>query len=118
MATSDRRIHAEHDSDTKHHPTEKTYIQIAIILAIITAVEVAIYYIPPLENVLVPALIAFSALKFLLVIGYFMHLKDDNKMLGAIFIAALVGSMAVFIGLGIMQNFHAVEQFVGYLTGR
>lgn len=113
-----RPIPAEHDAGTQHHPTEKTYIQIAAILAIITAVEVAIYYIPALEGILVPALIALSVAKFLMVIGYFMHLKDDHRMLGGIFIAALIVSLAVFIGLWFIANFDQVTQFVGYLTGR
>ncbi|MDQ3645934.1 MAG: hypothetical protein M3345_03265, partial [Actinomycetota bacterium] len=56
-------VHAQHA-----HPQPKQYVFIAVVLAIITAIEVAIYYIPFLENALVPLLIAFSFIKFALVL--------------------------------------------------
>ena len=73
--------------DTKHaaeshHPTGNQYLKIAIILTVITAIEVWAYYIPalvasPLFN---PALIAMSAIKFLIVVLFYMHLKFDHKL--------------------------------------
>ena len=108
--------HAEHDATAHEHPSEFQYIRIAIILAIITIVEVAIYYIDAVRDYLVPALVALSAIKFILVVGYFMHLKFDDKKLTWLFGAALIGSLAVFIGVWLMIDFKAVEQFVGYLT--
>lgn len=114
MASS--TVHAEHDATAHEHPSELTYIKIAILLAIITVAEVAIYYIEALRGILVPALIALSAVKFLFVVGYFMHLKFDDKRLAWIFGFALILSIAVFIGVWLMQYFDAITQFVGYLT--
>ncbi len=62
------------------HPSSRVYINIAVILAVITAVEVATYYIPALAGVIVPILLVLSLAKFVLVVGYFMHLKFDHKM--------------------------------------
>ena len=108
-------VPAEHDATAHEHPSEFTYIRIAVILAIITAVEVVIYYIEALRGILVPALIALSAAKFLLVVGYFMHLKFDDKKLAWIFAFALITSVAVFVGVWLMQHFSRVQQFVGEL---
>ena len=89
------------------HPSLGKYVNIAIFLAIITAVEVAIYYIESLESILVPTLIILSAVKFVTVIGYFMHLKFDGKLLSFIFGAALLTSLAVYIAVDIMMDVNA-----------
>lgn len=109
-------VPAEHDATAHEHPSEFTYIKIAIILAIVTAVEVVIYYIEALRGILVPALIALSAIKFVLVVGYFMHLKFDDKKLAWIFASALILSVAVFVGVWLMQHFGRLEQFVDTLV--
>lgn len=92
-------------ADAHAHPSLSAYVRIAILLAIITAVEVAIYYIPAFEGVLVPTLVALSAIKFVIVVGYFMHLKFDDALLTFIFAAALVASMLVFIGLWVVMYY-------------
>lgn len=95
------------------HPSLGKYVNIAIFLAIITAVEVAIYYIEAIESILVPALIILSAIKFVTVVGYFMHLKFDGKLLSFIFGAALITSLAVYIAVDIMMDNKPVEIFFG-----
>ena len=51
------------------HPTEGTYIKIALFLAFITAVEVLVYYIESIEDYLVAILITLSLVKFAIVVG-------------------------------------------------
>jgi cytochrome c oxidase subunit IV len=88
------------------HATVKTYINVAIILAIITAVEVATLYIPGIPNpLLVVSLLVMSALKFYLVVGFFMHLKYDHQIMRSLFIGPLI--IAVAIILAIMALFSA-----------
>lgn len=106
---------AQH-SDMHEHPSQGTYVKIAIFLAIITGVEVLIYYIEALEGILVPALVLLSAVKFVTVVGYFMHLKFDNRMLGFIFTAALLVSLAVYIATWLVMNNDAVTQFIGDMS--
>ncbi len=79
-----------------HHPGPRQYVFIAIVLAIVTAIEVAIYYIPALEDVLVPSLIAFSAVKFFLVAAWFMHLRFDSPIFRRLFVVGLVLAFVVF----------------------
>jgi cytochrome c oxidase subunit 4 len=93
--------HAAHPEGIAHeeHPTAAVYVRVAIILAIITAVEVIIYYVPALRWVLVPALIVLSLAKFLMVVGYFMHLKFDNRLYRFMFAAGLIVTLAVYLAL-------------------
>jgi cytochrome c oxidase subunit 4 len=91
-----------HDAAHGHgeeHATEGTYVRIAIILTIITAVEVIIYYMPSVRPILVPALIILSLAKFVAVVGYFMHLKYDSRIFRYMFVAGLVLSLAVYLAM-------------------
>ena len=93
-----------------------TALWVAIALAIITAIEVAIYYIPALEGVLVPLLLALSLVKFVAVVAYFMHLKFDSKLLGFTFTAAMLVSIAVYLATWLVINNDAVTQFIGDMS--
>jgi len=79
-------VHAEQ----QEHPSPATYLKIAVILTVITAVEVAIYYIPAMRGILVPLLLVFSAVKFLTVVGWYMHLRMDPVIYSRLFYAPLV----------------------------
>ena len=88
------------------HATVKTYIQVAIALAIITGVEVATLYVPGIPNpLLVASLLVMSALKFYLVVGFFMHLKYDHQIMRSLFVGPLM--IAIAIILAIMALFSA-----------
>jgi cytochrome c oxidase subunit 4 len=82
--------------DLEHHPGPRAYVGIAIVLAIITALEVAIYYIPSLADFLVAFLLVFSAIKFWLVITWFMHLRFDSRIFRRLFFTGLVLALIVF----------------------
>ena len=79
-----------------HHPSPRKYVWIATILAIVTAVEVAIYYIPALLDFIIPLLLAFAVIKFILVAGFFMHLKFDSRVFRRFFVVGLILSLAIF----------------------
>jgi cytochrome c oxidase subunit 4 len=84
--------HVAHDE----HPDASQYVIIAIILAAITLFEVALFYVELNDVFLVVLLIALSAAKFALVVGYFMHLKFDNKLFTVMFATGLVLAFACF----------------------
>lgn len=117
MVQQEGGIHAgeEHHS-SQDHPTPRFLVNIAIVLAIITAVEVALHYIDAVDPILVPLLVILSAIKFAWVCWYFMHLKWDNRMLTWIFVAGFFIALAVFIAVWIMMNFHQVDVFFSDLT--
>jgi cytochrome c oxidase subunit 4 len=72
------------------HASPGFYWMIGVVLTVITAVEVAIFYIPQLASVLVPALLVLSAAKFVLVVAYYMHLKFDSNVFAGLFMAGFV----------------------------
>ncbi len=81
------------------HPGPLEYVKIGLILAVITAVEVGIYYIEAIEDALVPILIVLSALKFTLVVMWFMHLKFDSRVFSWLLAGglALIGVLLVVV---------------------
>lgn len=106
-----------HIEEPEHHghPTEAQYIRIAIILSIITIVEVAIYYIEGLRGILVPTLVALSTLKFVLVVGFFMHLKFDDRRLTWIFAAGMATALAIYLATWALMHYHEITSYLGGL---
>jgi cytochrome c oxidase subunit 4 len=72
------------------HASPGFYWFIGAVLTVITAVEVAIFYVPQLDSVLVPSLLLLSAAKFVLVVAYYMHLKFDSRIFTGVFLAGFV----------------------------
>jgi cytochrome c oxidase subunit 4 len=90
------------------HPSPKEYIRIAIILGVITAIEVAIYYIDWVHErgLLIPMLFIFALIKFSLVVLWFMHLRFDSRTYARFFVMGLAGAITLFlIVLMIFQTF-------------
>jgi cytochrome c oxidase subunit 4 len=88
-----------HGPHEHSHPGAKEYLAIAVVLTVITAVEVAIFYIPQMKPVLVPSLLTLSALKFGLVAMFYMHLKFDHKLFSWLFVVPMGIAAAVIIAL-------------------
>src|SRR3990172_9730132 len=76
------------------HPGPMEYIQIGLALSVLTLIEVAVYYIEALEDVLIPMLLVLSATKFSMVVLWFMHLKFDSRVFSTLF----VGGLALAVG--------------------
>jgi cytochrome c oxidase subunit IV len=95
--------------DEHAHPGERTYIKVAVVLAIITIVEVAIWYLDLPHWFLVTALLVLSAVKFCIVVGYFMHLKFDDKRLLAIFAGGLFLGGAILLALDVLTNVDSLD---------
>jgi cytochrome c oxidase subunit IV len=100
MADTHTHAHAPaHEDHTSGHPTWRTYVVIGFILTAITGIEVAIFYIPSMARVLVPTLLILSALKFVIVVRFYMHLKFDDRLFGRVFYAPLFLGALVVIGM-------------------
>jgi cytochrome c oxidase subunit 4 len=85
------------------HPTDKQYVGIALFLGVLTAFEVATYFIEDASTgLLVGLLFPMMIIKFAVVCGYFMHLKFDNPMFRRVFVFGLV--LAVIVYAGIMMT--------------
>jgi len=80
------------------HPTDANYMLIALILAIITAGEVSLYYID-VGTAMIPTLLVMMVLKFGIVVSYFMHLKFDSLLFRRLFVSGLVLAVAVYLAV-------------------
>jgi cytochrome c oxidase subunit 4 len=100
--TTTETVHEEHpaEGEVAHvdHPSEGQYWKIFFLLFAITAVEVGLYYFNiPGVNLNNGALLLLAAAKFTVVVGYFMHLKFDNRILRRLFVTGLVLAFLVYM---------------------
>jgi cytochrome c oxidase subunit 4 len=104
---------AEHAATQHAHPGASEYLRIAAILTVITAIEVAVFYIPAMQTFLVPVLLVLSAIKFVLVVMFYMHLKFDHPTFTWLFVLGLTIAGAIIVSLMLlfdaMVRFHQVR---------
>ena len=83
------------------HPTWSTYKWVALVLIVITVIEVWVYYIPQFvaSRLFVPSLLIMSAAKFIIVVMFYMHLKYDHKLFRALFTGPLIIAVLTIISL-------------------
>ncbi len=89
----------QHDDSEHTHPGVGQYVEIGIILAVMTLLEVVIFesFDRGLEPAIgIPALILLTILKFLLVVMWFMHLRFDHRMFRRFFYVGLALSALVY----------------------
>jgi cytochrome c oxidase subunit IV len=78
------------------HPTPRDYWKIAGILGVITAAEVWVTYIDFLDPVVAPMLLAMGAAKFFIVVGWYMHLRFEQKLYRNLFYIGLIATPILF----------------------
>ncbi len=88
------------DGTEEHHdhPSRSAYLEIGLILAIMTTLEVLLYvFRDNLGRVITtPALIILTIGKFVLVGAWFMHLRFDHPILRRLFIGGILLAAAIF----------------------
>ena len=109
-----------------HHPSTKQYVLVAIILFAITIVEFFIIF--PDKDLIgtakIPVLVFLSAIKFAIVIMFYMHLKYDHRMFTMFFLAGLslafaagIAVLAMFAALGGEPRAYASANAIPYVEG-
>lgn len=98
MSTTEFAGTATHDDHSHDHPSDSKYVKIALILGVLTAIEIILFVIEDtLGSAIVKlGLLGLMAAKFWIVGSYFMHLKFDNRVLTFLFGFGLVLAMAVY----------------------
>jgi cytochrome c oxidase subunit 4 len=91
-----------HEDTHEHGMSDAGYIKIAVILALITALEVSTYYVD-FGPLFMPALLIMMVVKFVMVVSYFMHLKFDSKMFSFLFYTGL--GLAIFVYCTFLATF-------------
>jgi cytochrome c oxidase subunit 4 len=84
MSTSHSAPHAT-EEEGHAHPGPRTYVIVGVVLAVITMVEVWAYTSEAIRPFLVPILLVLSATKFVLVVGFYMHLRFDAPLFTGVF---------------------------------
>ena len=86
-------------------PSTGKYVKVAVLLFLLTALEVAAYEVvdkgapaalaAALAPVLVPVLLVLSAAKFAMVGAFYMHLKQDSTFFSGLFVfpIAIAGAL-------------------------
>jgi caa(3)-type oxidase subunit IV len=95
--------------ESLHHPGPRQYVQVAILLAILTTVEVALFYLDKdldMGGWDGPLLIVLSTMKLVIVVGWFMHLRFEKGLLSRFFSVGAglaMGLYAIVLGtLGVL----------------
>ena len=106
MADESHQVEHGHEQHGEQggHASLKTYVVIGVVLTVVTAIEVAIFYIPALSGVLIPTLLALSLGKFMLVVLFYMHLKFDSRIFWRVFFGPLMLAVLVVVGLILFMN--------------
>jgi len=95
--------HPEHAAGGHAHarPTWSTYKWVALVLIVITVIEVWVYYIPEFvaSRLFVPSLLVMSAAKFVIVVMFYMHLRYDHRLFRALFTGPLIIAVLTIISL-------------------
>lgn len=83
--------------EERGHPGPLEYARVGVILAVVTAVEVALFYADFAQWLLIVLLVILSALKFGLVALWFMHLRFDAPLFSWTFVGGLALASALFV---------------------
>ncbi len=90
MSAPATTAHAAHHDDSHDVSKYQIYVQIAMLLAVITGVEIIGVYLPFAKWLIVTMLVVLSTVKFMFVIFYFMHLRWDKPFCTILFFIGLV----------------------------
>ena len=94
--------HAEH-----RHPEPRQYVMIAVVLVVVTAIEIAVSYLSKDAvgpNIIIGVLLALAVVKFTLVVANYMHLRTDSKVLRRFFLVGLIGALILYTIVALMLH--------------
>ena len=115
---SEQAIHEDHlgahpdGSPDEGHPGPGVYIVIALILGVMTAMEISVFYVQSLQSVLVPILIVLAMAKFALVALFYMHLHYDHRVFSVLFVFPLL--LAVLVVLSLLLIFAHIATVMSF----
>jgi cytochrome c oxidase subunit 4 len=96
MSTAATALPAEHKAEENKF---QLFVQIAMLLAVITGIEIITVYMPFAGWILFLTLVVFSAIKFLFVIFVFMHLRWDKPFCTILFFIGIFLAGGTMIAL-------------------
>jgi cytochrome c oxidase subunit 4 len=107
FSSSDPAMESPEPGVEEHYPDEGQYYKVFGILVLITAAEVAIYYLSGARRAVITLMIFMMIAKFSVVALYFMHLRFDSKLFRRLFVTGIV--LAVLVYLIALTSLHVWE---------
>ena len=84
--------------ELRPHPSPFQYVMIAVVLCVITGLEVGMYYlvdsIP--RGLYVAILLTMALTKFVTVVSWYMHLRTDRPVFRRLFIVGGTGALVLY----------------------
>jgi cytochrome c oxidase subunit IV len=84
--------------EVRPHPSPFKYVVIAVILVVVTAIEVGISYlegdIP--DGLIVTLLLLLAIIKFAMVAAYYMHLQTDRPIFRRFFVLGVIAACMLY----------------------
>jgi cytochrome c oxidase subunit 4 len=85
------------------HPDAREYATIASILTIVTGFEVALFFFTGVgHSTLVGMLMVLMVVKFAMVVGWYMHLKFDERTFTWVFAGGLFIAISIVLALAVL----------------
>jgi len=92
--------HESHHPEEHAHPDAREYALIASILTIVTGFEVALFFFTGVgHGTLVGMLMVLMVVKFVMVVGWYMHLHFDHPYFTWIFTGGLLIAIGIVLAL-------------------
>jgi caa(3)-type oxidase subunit IV len=84
--------------EVRPHPSPFKYVVIAVVLVIVTSIEVAVSYldgeIP--DGLIVALLLVMAIIKFAMVASWYMHLQTDRPIFRRFFVLGVIAAVALY----------------------
>ena len=84
--------------ELRPHPSPFQYVMVAVILCVITGLEVGMYYVVDSipRGLYIAILLAMALTKFVTVVSWFMHLRTDRPIFRRLFIVGSIGALLLY----------------------
>lgn len=92
---------------SEKHASVKLYWIICVVLCAITFLEWGIFQIESIKSngmVMIPALALMSIVKFILVCGWYMHLRYDHPFLLKYYVVSFFLASSIVVALGVLLS--------------
>lgn len=91
---------AQGAAQKKAHNFTKLYLIVYVALVVVALLKVLVFRSEGMQNFLLPAILILTAIKFALVVLYYMHVKFDHWLTRALMITGLVMAIGSYLAVG------------------
>lgn len=114
MSASHVDVQSQAEDAAHAHPGDNVYFTMLGMLAVLTVIELIVFYITDSIVLRAGILVVLLLVKFVAQIGWFTHLRYDDRRITMVFGGALFIALSVMIAAVAMMSYDGVfigEQF-------